>query len=533
MIVSPESAVVNITPAKLASCQHCGQSIAESHRGSARRFCSATCRKGAHKTARSVPREDNLEPSEKRHPDSGKRHPDELRSIKDQNPSSGAVDPHLECAKTGPGFSTTSKIPSTPGQGPVDLNGCRCNACLKGKMHDHRSKVVSELRNARFERRNRHQTVSMNRGFRQCGLRLIDDDAKVMLGAGASIAGVRLCRKVHNCPWCMGKILPVKAANVQLAADGLAAAGYGLALGTNAFRHFVRQLYGSLRPADRGGLVAVAHDAWKGAYGSSGRPWRRLRDEFGIVGYERAFEDTWGSETGWHLHWHTLWVFAQPLTPERCLEFQRASALIWRDAVLAAGGYEVSLACARPDCSCGGEGHGTDVRLLGAGQQGDAARYLYKDGDKGTAGIGVELTRSDFKSGRTWGRMSPLELGDLAAEELVMLGQPGPLVAKYREREWGVHKVRKHYRTQGLNKILCQLGIPQDERTEAEITADEGEGLRLVAIIPSRTWYQYIAYKKGRRLALIQAAESSGDAGVRALIESWGLVWGKDVLPAV
>jgi hypothetical protein len=226
-------------------------------------------------------------------------------------------------------------------------------------------------------------------------------------------------------------------------------------------------------------------------------------------------------------------VFARPLSVQRCLEFQRASAQIWRDAVLAAGGYEVSTTCARPGCSCGGEGHGTDVRLLGVGQQGDAARYLYKDGDKGAAGIGVELTRSDFKLGRTWGRMSPLELGDLAAEELAALGQPGPLVVKYREREWGVHKVRKHYRTQGLNKILCQLEIPQDERTEAEITADEGEGLRLVAIIPSRTWYQYIAYKKGRRLALIQAAESSGDAGVRALIESWGLVWGKDVLPAV
>jgi hypothetical protein len=128
--------------------------------------------------------------------------------------------------------------------------------------------------------------------------------------------------------------------------------------------------------------------------------------------------------------------------------------------------------------------------------------------------------------------MSPLELGDLAAEELAALGRPGPLVAKYREREWGVHQVRKHYRTQGLNKIIRALEIPQDERTDAEITADEGEGLRLIAIIPSPTWYRHIAYKSGRRLALIHAAEGSGAAGVKALIESWGLVWGKDVLPA-
>ncbi|WP_030277544.1 hypothetical protein [Streptomyces sp. NRRL B-24484] len=354
----------------------------------------------------------------------------------------------------------------------------------------------------------------------------------------ASFAGVQTCHSVHLCPVCMGKVLAVRAANVQAAADGLAAAGYVLALGTNTLRHYGRMPYGTLRDGQRGGLVAVLHDAWKGAYGSAGRPWRRLRDGYGIVGYERAFEDTWGSESGWHLHWHVLWVLEVPadVTGEERQQlldgFRRAVAATWREAVLGAGGHEVSTKCDRPNCPCGGEGHGTDVRFIGADEEGETARYLYKDGDKGTAGIGLELTRSDFKDGRRWGRMSPLQLGDLAAQELLERGEPGPLVEKYRERERGVYKVRKHYRSQSLNKLIRMLEIEQDGRSDAEIAADEGDGLKAVAVIPARTWYRHIAYHPGRRLALLRATESLGEAGVRTLIESWDLVWDRDVLPA-
>jgi hypothetical protein len=374
--------------------------------------------------------------------------------------------------------------------------------------------------------------VATGKAFTGCGRRLTGDQARVMLGAAASFSGVRTCHSVHLCPWCMSKILAVRAANVQAAADGLAAAGYVLALGTHTLRHYGRQPYGTLRDGQRGGLVAVLHDGWKNAYGSAGRPWRRLRDKWQIVGYERAFEDTWGSETGWHLHWHVLWVIGRPLTDAEQLEFRRDLAAAWREAVLAADGYEVSTTCTRPGCSCNGEGHGTDVQFIGTGQESDAARYLYKDGDKGTAGIGLELARADFKDGRTWGRMSPLQLGDLAADELDQLGEPGPLVAKYRERERGVYKVRKHYRTQSLNKLIASLGIEQDTRTDAEITDDESDGPRVVAVIPAHTWYRFVARHDGRRLALLKATESLGEVGVQTLIESWGLVWGRDVLPA-
>jgi hypothetical protein len=376
--------------------------------------------------------------------------------------------------------------------------------------------------------------MAKGKTFLACGTALTAGAAGLTLGErSASFAGVCTCGSVHMCVVCGARILAVRAENAQAMADALAAAGYGLYLGTNTLRHFERQAYGSLRRGERCGLITVLHDAWKGAFGSAGRPWRRLRDEFGIVGYERAFEDTWGSDTGWHLHWHVLWVTERPLSDEDLRRFRRRLAETWRDAVLGAGGYAVSMKCTRPDCPCEGEGHGTDLRPLNTGEEGDAARYLYKDGDKeGSAGFGLEFTRSDLKDGRRWGRMSPWQLGDLAAEELAELGEPGPLVAKYREREYGVNGVKKHRRTPSLNKILAALDVAQDERTEAEIAADEDEERKLIAIIPAATWYRHIVRHRGRRLALLRAAESLGEVGVRTLIESWGLVWGTDVLPA-
>ncbi|MFE4663066.1 hypothetical protein ACFRFJ_41035 [Streptomyces hydrogenans] len=434
-------------------------------------------------------------------------------------------------SKRDAGFSSKRKSPSTAGQ-----KGCVTPAPRGRDPYtdsEARRTGKPDRRDENFERRDRHQTVSLNEAFKACGYRLTDGVAELLWRPGEATFG-KMCRcnNVHICPWCMSRILAVRSSNVQLAADGLADAGYGLHLGTNTLRHFERMAFGTIRKGMRFGLVAVLHDGWAGAYGSAGRRWRKLRDEFGIVGYERAFEDTFGWGSGFHLHWHAMWVTETTFDPDAQERFRDALALAWAESVEAAGGYTVSQTCDRPGCYCEGKGHGFDLRPLNQGEEAQAARYLYKDGDKakgGTAKIGLELTGQAFKDGQQYGRMGPLELGDAAAAELLRLGQPGPYVEKYREREFGVFQVRKHYRSQNLNRLIKALEIPQDTRTEEQITNDT-EGLVAIALIPARIWYQHIARRPGRRLDLIKVAETYGLPGVRRLVESWGLVWGKDVL---
>lgn len=467
-----------------------------------------------------------------------------------QTPTNGAGQDRRE-PKSNAGFSSKGKSPSTAGQSAATGTG---STCLEGSQTEPSGAGESERarpsqetapqgrtdpRDERFARRDRHQTVAMGEAFKGCGNRLTAGTAELLWKPGeATFGNTCRCNQVHTCPWCMSRILAVRGSNVQLAADGLADRGYGIHLGTNTLRHFERMAFGTVRKGMRFGLVAVLHDGWKGAYGSAGRRWRTMRDDFGIVGYERAFEDTFGWGSGFHLHWHTMWVTRTVLDAETQAAFRDALASAWADAVEAAGGYSVSETCDRPGCFCQGKGHGTDLRPLNGaedaeeGATGKQARYLYKDGDKakgGVAKIGLELAGQNFKAGRGEDRMGPLELGDAAAAELERLGKPGPFVEKYREREFGVFQVRKHYRTQGLNRLIKQLGIEQDTRTEEEIT-DDTEGLRAIAVIPAGTWYRHIARRAGRRLDLIKVAETYGLPGVRRLVESWGLVWGKDVL---
>ena len=78
--------------------------------------------------------------------------------------------------------------------------------------------------------------------------------------------------------------------------------------------------------------------------------------------------------------------------------------------------------------------------------------------------------------------------------------------------------------------LLAEL-VDLDNRTDEEIAAEEvgGEGL---AIIPAETWYRAVVRYRGRSLVLLRAAEAGGVWAVRAVVESWGLVWGRDVLDA-
>lgn len=375
-------------------------------------------------------------------------------------------------------------------------------------------------RDARFERRDGHQRVSLGKTFRGCGRKLIAGGATVQAGPdGASFTGVQTCGMVHMCTWCAARILAARADYAQQAAEAWVANGGGVVMSAHTLRHFKRQPYGTLRRRERGGLVAVLHDGWSGAYGHrSGKMWQQAKRELGIVGVLRSFEDTWGDASGWHLHFHAMWFTDRPLVTD---EVERLSAVLsarWCRAVVNAGGYAPS------------EDHGVRVDLVDVSQAGAVGRYLFKDGDKARTepidGLGAEMAFGVDKEGRRARRLGPFQLGDLAAT-----GE-ADAVAAWQEREYGVFNVRKMYLSNGMKPRLAALGVV-DDRSDAEIAADEGREKREpIALIPRDTWYQHVAPVRGRRLDLLKAAESGGVPAVQALIAGWGLEWGRDVLPA-
>lgn len=312
--------------------------------------------------------------------------------------------------------------------------------------------------------------------------------------------GLMHCGLIWVCPVCSAKIRAVRADTLADGSEAWTGAGHGVALVTLTIRHYNRQ---SLKL-----LTKHVTAAWRKAF--SGRPWKNAQEVYGITGYARALEVTHGEANGWHVHLHVLFFLDRPWSQDRAEAFQGETAARWADACGAVGAY-------RPSAE-----RGVKVDALAAGADpADMARYVMKGQDGKRAAF--ELADPDTKRGRN-GHRTPFEIladfltsGDAAEVEL------------WQEYEGAMTGMRALTWSRGMRDILAEL-VELDDRTDAEIVEDETDGMVPVALIPAETWKAHVVRHRGRSLALLHAAEENGGEGVRALVTTWGLVWGRDVL---
>lgn len=371
-------------------------------------------------------------------------------------------------------------------------------------------------RDGRWTLREGLSRVSHDKALAGCGRSAIAGGVGVVINGGvAHMTGLATCGKIHLCPVCSAKIRAARSEEIDTVTAAWQAAGHGLAMMTLTLRHYRRMPLGTTRKRERGGLVAVQHDAWITAFGSrAGKMWQRLQQENGIVGYVRVWECTVGPDHGWHPHFHVLLFTDKPWSEDRAAAFEGAALTRWVRSVQRAGGYKPN-------------DRGVKVTVPAREDTQQFARYLFKAQDGKTRferwSPGDEMARADLKRGRRASRM-PFEVAEGAAAGLA---DDVPL---WHEYEYAAHGIRAMYWSNGLRKLLADL-VELDERTDEEIAAEEigGEGL---ALIPAETWYGAVLRHRGRPLAILRAAEALGLVGVQTLIESWGLVWGADVLPA-
>lgn len=328
----------------------------------------------------------------------------------------------------------------------------------------------------------------------------------------AYYVGLSTCGRVHLCPCCGAKIRQARSDELQAAGTAWEGRKHGVAMVTFTMRHYRRT------PLDV--LVKQQGAAWKRAFGQNAlKSWKTYRASMGITGYVRAWEVTHGS-SGWHPHYHVLFFLDRPWTADQAAQVQKVMFGQWAAALRAEGAYPVV------ERGADGKPVGVKVDVAGRGESGALSRYLmkYQDGKAGWT-TGDELTRQDVKSGRSGNRL-PFEIIRAFADT----GDAGDL-ALWHEYERAAHGIRALYWSQGLRKKLGAL-VELDERTNGEVAAEVPADGEALALVPAQTWHRHVVRHRGRSLALLHAAESLGTVGVRTLIESWGLVWGSDVLPA-
>jgi hypothetical protein len=324
----------------------------------------------------------------------------------------------------------------------------------------------------------------------------------------ASFSGVWRCGSVWACPCCSATVRAARAAELERLAVAWIKAGHGLAMATLTVRHWNRAKLGPQ-------LDGVAK-SWQKV--QAGKWWGQFRAEYGMAGVTRAMEITHG-KNGWHTHLHVLVWTDKPMDRATADRMEGALYEKWLAKVSAAGLGKPTRA------------HGVTVDPVRRGKDGaaDVARYVAKiqEADGAEKSMGNEMTRGDLKTGRKESRV-PFEI----IAEHFRRGDDGDL-ALWLEYEEATKGRRMLTWTRGLREQLSELLEEElDERTDEEIVADGQDDGDEVAYFPAETWKKHIVTVPGRRPALINAAEAGGQKDVRKLIESWGLVWGRDVLPA-
>lgn len=351
-----------------------------------------------------------------------------------------------------------------------------------------------EARAVRFQRRFHGRLLTRLPRVAKCGRYhngSLDGGVVVRKGeTGAFFSGVQTCASVWACAVCQAKIGQRRALEVR---DGVTR---WLAAGNVA--HFVTFTIPHSRIVDENGeaqLVPLA-DSFADVAACfkrmlQGRSWRHLRRTFGVEGYLRTLEATYGEANGWHPHIHAV-VFTGPLSDDKRDALYRALWSRWEAVLLRDCGLVASRGAFDAEPVCSGDGLG---------------RYLMK--------LGLELFRHDLKEGRRSDRFTPWQILDAASD--------GEAWAINRWSEWETVTKGRRCMTwsRGLRKLLGLVDVDPEQLlldhsagshdadpVDACEACERQPGL-IVAVIDPRTWYG-ITLLRGADHQLLDLVERDG-----------------------
>lgn len=306
------------------------------------------------------------------------------------------------------------------------------------------------------------------------------------LGAGekrrAGIAGLQSCASPWACPVCSRKIATGRAEDLRRVVEVVAERGGCGALITMTLRH------------NKSHSLKECWDALGYAWSkvTSGKHHAAETEQWGVIGWARAVEVTYGEVNGWHTHVHVAVFFDEPTS----LEMQEELAARWW------GRWERALN--RRGFTADAERGGLDVRALV--MTGDTAEQVARYFNK----IGTELSGHVTKHGRRGNRSmfqvlsDGLDTGD--ADDL--------------ERWFEYEQTSKNRRQMTWSRGLREWADVGRRRSDEEI-ADEDSGGELVFMIHPEDWPAV----RDRVPELLEAVETDGADGGKRWLEERGWRW--------
>lgn len=301
-------------------------------------------------------------------------------------------------------------------------------------------------------------------------------------GQTAHFSGTERCGSIWGCPVCSAVIRSGRSQEISEAVTAHREAGGSLLFMTMTLRHHQDDALEL--------TLKAAQASWSKLV--SGTAWLRQKKRLSIRGYVRATEVTLGvgpGANGWHPHIHSLIFVDKELEDSAVEDFRRWCSDRWALKVTQMGARTPS------------DERGVTIQKVQDGAV--LASYLSKVQEKG---LGLELARSDLKSGRA-ASINPLDLldyphGDVWARSLWL---------EYTEATRGCRAIT------WSRDIRRELGLVV-ERTDEELLEDVS-AKELLASINADLWDA----KKSDPvwLALIlETAERFGAEGLPAAIRA-------------
>lgn len=318
---------------------------------------------------------------------------------------------------------------------------------------------------------------------RKCGFVRIAANVSVELEVEtrrARYGGLMICGSLHVCPVCSANIRHRRMLEIEAAALRWLEQGGHLVMVTLTTRHRM-----GMALAD---LWSMISKAWHAT--TSGRRGKADKERWGVVGYVRATEVTYGLH-GWHPHLHIL-LFVTGDADTVADEVRTQWGERWRSYIAGRGWPAPTLA------------NGVVVSPVTGSEVG---QYLAKcqDGLGGEWSPAHELTRGDLKKSRGQS-VTPFGLLERIAE-----GCPRSL-AIWREWEQASKGRRAIEWSRGLRDLL-----ELDEVTDQEAAERNEYIAQLLYLLVPEEW-EAVRMNDGADFELLMRAEQDGAEGVREYI---------------
>ncbi|RZT87105.1 hypothetical protein EV383_4012 [Pseudonocardia sediminis] len=345
-----------------------------------------------------------------------------------------------------------------------------------------RRDVAYQLRSRLWElstlTRVRHCGRYTHAGVGAPGLRLSGDGASRRAG----LSGLQSCGSTWSCPVCARKIAGERAEDLRQVVKAAAEHNGAAAMITMTLRH------------NRSHSLRACWDALSYAWSkvTSGKHYVAEQGQFGIVGWARCVEVTYGETSGWHVHLHALVILDSPTSPEMLDELAGRWWTRWERALN------------RKAFTAVADRGGLDVRpvQMHEGSADEIARYFNK--------IAAEVVGQSTKEGRCGNRTLFQVLRDG-----LQTGNADDLERWFDYEQ--VSRGRKQFTWSRGLRDWAGIGA---HRSDEEI-AESDTGGETVLFIDPESWPSVRASVTG----LLAATEANGLAGAQSWLTDRGARW--------